>query len=68
MVYDIVLDLCEPRGLTLEKLCNKTDIILPNRISKSSSPINSIAYISHKHLNILYLLYFKQSILCGSTI
>ena len=27
MVYDIVPDLCEPRGLTLEKLCNETDII-----------------------------------------
>ena len=46
MVYDIIPELCEPRGLTLEKLCNETDIIfisVPTPTNKDGSC----------HLNIL---------------
>ena len=46
MVYDIVPELCEPKGLTLEKLCAETDIIfisVPTPTNKDGSC----------HLNIL---------------
>ena len=44
MVYDIIPELCEPHGLTLEKLCNETDIIFIS----VPTPTNKISIFSRK--------------------
>lgn len=59
MVYDIVPELCEPSGLTLEKLCNETDIIfisVPTPTNKDGSChlsiLNSVVSNIEKYSNL----------------